>query len=158
MPTILTALQKWTRDKLLMGYAIAGIGKNVALRKLTALGLGIRRAVGLKRYTEYEAIPAKAARVNLLEPGAPINRRDYTTAFGVMTRRYRYTTEISLFLKETGEIKPMFTSIISDKPLLPWQVAEQSELAIRQLTKLYAAELVGQWIEKAEHRAGDRWD
>jgi len=158
MPGILTALQSWTRDRLLMGFAIAKIGKNEALRRLTALGLGIRRAVGLKRYTEYEAIPVKSKRLNLLKTGAPMARRDYTEAFGVMTRRYRYTTEVSLFIKETGEIKSMFTSIISDKPLLPWQVAQQSEAAITKLKKLYAADLVGQWIEKAEHRDGDAWD
>lgn len=143
---------------MLMSYAIKGIGKNVALRELQALGLGIRRAVGLKRYTEYAQIPAKAKQLNLTKPSAALERKDYTTAYGVMTRRYRYTTNVSLFIKETGEIKSMFTSIISDKPLLPWQVADQSEAAITKLKKLYAADLVGQWIEKAEHREGDAWD
>ena len=158
MPILLTALQKWTRDRALMGFAIARVGKNEALRRLRALGLGIRRAVGLKRYSEYEQITAKSKRLNITKPGAAMRRMDYTEAFGVMTRRYRYTTKVSLFIKETGEIKPMFTSIISDKPLLPWQVSQQSEEAITKLKKLYAAELVGQWIEKAEHREGDAWD
>lgn len=158
MPFILTALQKWARDRALMGFAIARTGANEALRRLKALGMGIRRAVGLKRYTEYAKIPEKSKRLNLMKTGQALRRKDYTDAFGVMTRRYRYTTEISLFVKETGEIKPFFTSVISDKPLLPWQVAEQSEAAITKLKKLYDADLVGQWIEKAEHRKGDAWD
>jgi len=122
------------------------------------LGLGIRRATGLKRYTEYAQIPAKSKRLNLMKTGAPVKKPDYTEAFGIMSRRYRYTTKVSLFVRETGEIKPFFTSIISDKPLLPWQISEQSEAAITKLKKLYAADLVGQWIEKAEHREGDAWD
>jgi len=158
MPGILTALQSWTRDRLIMGYAIKGLGANAALRALKVVGLGIRRAVGLMRYKEYEQIPVREKRINLRAPGVPMPRHDYTTAYGVMTRRYRYTTKISLFIKETGEIKDLFTSVISDKPLLPWQVAQASELAIKTLKKLYAAELVGQWIEKAEHRKGDSWD
>lgn len=141
-----------------MGFAIADIGKNKALRALRAVGLGIRRAVGLKRYTEYTKIPEKSKRLNLLAVDAPIPRREYTEAFGVMTRRYRYTTEISLFVKETGEIKQMFTSVISHSPLRPWQIARESATAITQLKKLYQAEIVGQWIEKAEHREGDAWD
>lgn len=141
-----------------MGAALRKIGANEALRRLKALGLGIKRSIGLKRYKEYQKIPERQKTINLLEAGQPIPRKDYTTAFGIMTRRYRYTTEVSLFVRDTGEIKQVFTSIISDKPLLPWQVSEQSEQAIKQLKKLYAADVVGQWMEKAEHREGDAWD
>jgi len=158
MPIILTAFQKWTRDLVIKSWAIAGRGATKTLEHLKTLGLGIRRTVGLKHYREYAQIPARADVIKYIPKKFAIGRAQYTEAYGVMTRRYRYTVGSEFYDKATGKLKKYFTSMISDRPLLIGEIERTGADVLQGLAGMYDATITKQWIEKAEHREGDAWD
>lgn len=156
--SILTRFQKWKQDIVIMSSAITGIGANKTIALLKTLGLGIRRIVGLARYRSYAGIPAKADVIKYVPKRAMIGRGQYTEAFGVMTRRYRYTVSSEFYDKKTGELRTYHTSMISNRPLSVGEVERTGSNVLRGLAGMYDATITKQWISKAEHREGDAWD
>jgi len=158
MPTLLSGLQLWARDMILRAWSVLKKGANVTLRHLEGLGLGIRRKEGLKQYREYAKIPARADVIKYIPKKFMIGRAQYTEAFGVMTRRYRYTVASEFYNKQTGELKTYYTSMISDRPLSISEVERIGSDVLRGLAGMYDATITKQWISQAEHREGDAWD
>jgi len=158
MPLILTGFQKWTRDLIIRSWAVAGRGASKTIAHLKTLGLGIRRTVGLKHYREYAKIPARADVIKYIPKKLMIGRAQYTEAFGVMTRRYRYTVSSEFYNKQTGELKTYHTSMITDRPLSIAEVERTGADVLRGLAGMYDATITKQWISSAEHREGDAWD
>lgn len=158
MPTPLTGLQLWARDLILRAWSVLKKGANVTLRRLEELGIGIRRKEGLKQYREYAQIPKKKGVIKHVKKRLMIPRSEYTTAFGVMTRRYRYKVGVDVYIRKTGEIKTLYTSMISNRPLSVGEVERMGRAVLLGLAGMYAATITKQWIEEAEHREGDAWD
>jgi len=158
MPLILTVFQKWTRDLIIRAWAVAGKGASKTLEHLKTLGLGIRRTVGLAQYREYTKIPARADVIKYVPKKLMIGQGQYTEAFGVMTRRYRYTVASEFYDKKTGTLKTYFTSMISDRPLSVGEIERMGDDVLKGLAGMYDATITKQWISSAEHRKGDAWD
>lgn len=158
MLTPLTGLDLWARDMIIRAWSVLKKGANVTLEHLKGLGLGIRRKEGLKQYREYAQIPKKKGVIKHVKKRLMIPRSEYTTAFGVMTRRYRYKVGADVYVKETGEIKTFFTSLISNRPLSVGEIERIGNNVLHGLAGMYAATITKQWIEEAEHREGDAWD
>lgn len=158
MALLLTAFQKWTRDLVIKSWAIAGMGASKTIAHLKTLGLGIRRTVGLARYRAYAGIPAKADIIKYVPKKLMIGRGQYTEAFGVMTRRYRYTVSSEFYDKKTGELRTYHTSMISNRPLSVGEVERTGAEVLKGLAGMYNATITKQWISSAEHREGDAWD
>lgn len=158
MPIILTIYQKWMRDLVIKSWAIAGRGAGKTIAHLKTLGLGIRRTVGLARYREYAKIPARADVIKYIPKKLMIGRAQYTEAYGVMTRRYRYTVASEFYDKKTGKLTTRFTSMISNRPLSVGEVERTGADVMRGLAGMYDATVTKSWIESAEHREGDAWD
>ncbi|GAG78553.1 unnamed protein product, partial [marine sediment metagenome] len=125
---------------------------------LESIGLGIRRKEGLKHYREYAQIPKKKGVIKHVKKRLMVPRAEYTTAFGVMTRRYRYKVGADLYIEKTGQTLTRFTSMISDRPLSVGEVERTGDAVLRGLSGLYNAVITKIWIEEAEHREGDAWD
>lgn len=158
MPTPLSGLQLWARDMILRAWSVLKKGANVTLRRLEELGIGIRRKEGLKQYREYAKIPKKKGVIKYVKKRLMIPRSEYTTAFGVMTRRYRYKVGAKLYIEKTGKVLTRFTSMISDRPMGVGEVERTGSAVLRGLVGLYAAVITELWIAEAEHREGDAWD
>lgn len=154
----LTSYQKWKQTLVIISGAIRGIGANKTLAILKSIGLGIRRTVGLARYRAYAGVPAKEEAIKYTPKQFMIGRGMYTEAFGVMTRRYRYTVASEFYDKATGELKKYYTSMISDRPMSVGEMERVGGDVLRGLAKMYDATITRQWVHKAEHREGDPWD
>jgi len=158
MPRILTGLELWARDLIIRAWSVLKKGANVTLRHLKGLGLGIRRKEGLKQYREYAQIPKKRGVIKHVKKRLMIPRPEYTTAFGVMTRRYRYKVGVDVYIRKTGETKTFFTSMISNRPMSVGEVERTGAGVLRGLAGMYDATITKLWVEEAEHREGDAWD
>lgn len=158
MPIIFTAFQKWARDLIIRSWAVAGRGAGKTIAHLKTLGLGIRRTAGLAQYRNYAKIPARAEVMKYIPKKFAIGRAQYTEAYGVMTRRYRYTVASEFYNKQTGELKTYYTSMISDRPLSVGEIERTGSEVMRGLAGMYDATITKQWISQAEHREGDAWD
>ena len=144
MAARLTVAQIWQREKYIKGAAIRGLGANKTLEALKGLGLGIKRAEGLRMYRGFAKIPEQQDRMKYVNKSARFSRDMYTVESRFMTRRYRYTMKFETYDKRTGEISEQATSVISDRPMTPGEIESEVDGAINDAdTILIAAGYAG---------------
>jgi len=154
----LTNQQLWQREQFIKSSALKQLGANRTIEALKGLGLGIQRKAGLAAYRAYGQIPEKAERMKYVRKGYRFSRDMYTVETRFMTRRYRYTVEYDVRIKETGEIKKCYRSVINDKPMIPREIERQADIAMSEWYQDLPGDIVGSRPYSAEHRKGDAWD
>ena len=165
MPAILDNLKLFQRDTMIKSLALKGVGANETLRRLQAVGLGMRRKIFLKAYRTYADIPEKADRIKFTRKDKAIGRELYTepvvTASGkpsFMSERFAYNVEFETFNPDTGDIRKQGHYMVSKVPLKPGQIESNFIDSLTDVVDRYKLTITSYMIKEAKHKPGESWE